>query len=309
MFSPIKLRKPFHGRNPSLIEEIGGWFIGANLDENTSFPDKLIALTPLHGRVAGYLHDTEGWVLIKGVGWTFGGPRVLVSPKDSELCFGLYDKAAAMRELGVSDWLAANGLNAARVQGFAEIDDSRFDSTVFQNGHPVTPVLLYTSVTYPLRVADLAYFDDVRKDQIIAEVSSLNGWAKADYVEEFIYTLSRNVAEFQSAGGCNDTLDPNNVTLAGEITDFEWVGVPDVPLPWGDFDENLVQRRQKEVIYLYDIFIKLAAMLGSRIDHDRILGIMCDAFGSKVKGAQQILDALHEDVITDVSRVSIVGPS
>ena len=295
--------------NQSLIEEIGGWFIEPDLGERGSSPANLVALTPLHGRVAGYLHEKEGWVLIKGVGWTFGGPRVLVSPKDAELCFGLYDKAAAERELAVSDWLSANGLNAARVLGIAEIDDSRFDATVFQNGQPVTPVLLYTSVAYPLRVADLAYFDDQGKDQIIADVSNLNGWAETEFLERFIYTLSQNVAEFQAAGGCNDTLDPNNVTLAGEITDFEWVGVPDVPLPWGDFNESLVQRRQKEVIYLYDIFIKLAAMLGSAIGHTTILAIMCDAFGRKVQETQQILDALQEDVVTDVSRITKVGLS
>ncbi len=299
-YEPIQMFWDEAVGDKGVMEDIGGWFIGKNCMDRTSGKLGLYSISPLHGRAACTWHDEYGWVVIKGVGWTFGGPRVLMSPKDPELCFGLYDKVSAIREYGVSNWIQKRNVHATRVLGFAPIKDQRLVGSRFKSGTLVEPVLLYTAMLSPFRVEDLFYMNDENKSQAIEEVCSICSWDSPNYFEQFMTKLAENVAHFHHLDGCNDSLIIGNVTLAAEITDFEWITVPDtsLPLPFGDARDALEIRRQKELIYLYEIGIKLAALLARKIIHNDIMNIIENAFDGHVPEVKPMISALkNADIV------------
>jgi len=282
-FRSIKLQESIVG-DTKCIQRIGGWFVTDDSFAKHSFGP--FSLTPTHGRVAVF-PDSDGWVLIKGCGWTFGGPSHLVSPKDPALYFGLCDEVAASREYEVSLWLQNKGVHITPVLGYAKINDPEIKDSLFKNNSRVEPVLLYTRVIAPYRVADLAFIGETRRTAIIKSVCVVMGWDAENYLKEFIYSLTKNVSLMHQLNCCNDSLDISNTTLAAEITDFEWVSVPNIPLPFGDSTKDIVPRRCKELIYIYEIGIYLAAFLNISNPSKTIMKEMLSAY--VVDNAEQIL--------------------
>jgi hypothetical protein len=216
--------------------------------------------------------DEFGWVAIKGVGWIPGPVPVLTSPKDPELVFGLYDGAAARRELAVSDRLRALGVESCRVLGYALLAESDLPGDLkllegarFGSGSLVEPALLYTQCRSPLRVPDLAYMDDERRRQAVQQMCQGFGCANSKLVHEFMQTIGKAVGLYHRHGCVNDTLEASNMTLLAEITDFEWFGVPGIPLPDGAEPGMLVERQKKEVLYAAEIGQELGALIGAPI--------------------------------------------
>lgn len=291
-FHPIALDHRNTEGDTESIKHIGGWFIG---DDSCGSEAPVFTISPLHGRVAAHFDPQNGWTLIKGVGWTYGGPGTLVSPKDDELFFGLCDEVSAEREYLVSQWMQENEIRATPVLGYARIDIENLQKPAFRNGKAVNPVLLYTRVISPFRVMDLAYLSDLQKSRAIALTALTCGWSEKHFLYDFFEVLVDNVAMFQSLGGCNDTLDFNNVTLAAEITDFEWVSVPGIPLSWGDGTCDLEVRRQKEVIYLYEIGIQLASFLAIHNPHKRLIDIISSGFSNRVPEVLAIISMLKNE--------------
>ncbi len=230
--------------------------------------------TPIHGRSCfATLDDGQTWS-IKGVGWSFGPPYFLQSPKDDQLYFGLFDKRDAERELKVSDWLASHGLRTARVAGYVGLTESLIEhisgckTLAFRDGTPLFAVQQYTQTMVPYRVADLAYFNDAKRIDAIAETAAMCGWSKEPdgFVRDFAVQLTNTVLKYHALDCVNDSLTWDNVTLAAEPIDFEWFSVPGIVLPDGtDPTTMLAPRQQKEVIYIGEISIQLAALLGTSI--------------------------------------------
>ena len=67
------------------------------------------------------------------------------------------------------------------------------------------------------------------------------------------------------AGAVNDTLNSENISVAGETTDFEWFHAPGIPMPDGSRDENIEARRAKEAVYLVETLVFAARALGTRL--------------------------------------------
>ena len=245
----------------NLIHSIGGVFLKGLTGKNSEKKEGVFGLTPNHGRVAVTAGPKNTAILIKGVGWTIGGPSVLLSAKDDELCFGLYDKDSALREYAVSQNLESMDVPATRVLGYAEIKNSCLTEAKYRSGKAIKPCLLFTQTISPLRVSDLMYFNLKQKMEIVSQISEIIGVSGEYYFEWFCVRLGQVLGMLHETGACNDTLDWGNITLAAEITDFEWVFVPSVPLPWGDGYERLPERREKEVIYAFEVCIRLSHML------------------------------------------------
>ena len=79
-------------------EELGRIFLPTGLRYEDT---KAFNISPLHGRAIA-LKTPNGWISIKGAGWTYGGPQIYISKKDEQLVFGLYDSLSAERELAIS---------------------------------------------------------------------------------------------------------------------------------------------------------------------------------------------------------------
>ena len=245
-----------------LIHDIGGVFLKGLAEGRYEKRAGVFGLTPNHGRVAVTPGPKKTAILIKGIGWTLGGPTVLLSTKDDELCFGLYDKESALREISVSQQLESMGVPATRVLGYGQIKNSFLTDAKYSSGKPINPCLLYTQTISALRVSDLMFFNLDQRVDIISQIAEILGVSSEHFFEWFCLRLGEVLGILHDNGGCNDTLDWGNVTLAAEITDFEWGFVPGVPLPWGDGFKRLPERREKELIYAFEICMRLCHMLG-----------------------------------------------
>ena len=233
-----------------------------------------VSPTPIHGRTCfATFDDGQTWA-VKGVGWSFGPPYFLQSPKDAQLFFGLYDRRDAERELEVSNWLLEHGLRAARVAGYVELPDIWVDriangqKLTFRDGTPLIPVQQYTQTITPYRVADLAYCNDAHKAELIAETATLCDWPKDvdGFVGAFTTQLIETVLKYHALDCVNDSLSWDNCTLAAEPIDYEWFSVPCIVLPDGTEPTiRLHERQQKELIYIGEISIQLAALLESSV--------------------------------------------
>jgi hypothetical protein len=206
---------------------------------------------------------------MKGVGWVHGPPWVLPSPKDAELVFGLLDGNSASRELLISERLREIGVHATNACHAVPLNEELLrligitPDIAFLNGRAVNPVALVVESLSPYRVSDIGprqirnWRTEFAKWFCVGE-SSITENAKLKSIGAFATLLAASIQKIHDAGGVNDTLSADNVTIAGEITDFEWLYVPPIALPDGSTDEMLGARQRKEAIYFVDVLLVLA---------------------------------------------------
>lgn len=280
--SPKLSIHPIKERFPGLLEKIGYWQIrGSGYAVSKSYPLNTLPqiLSPLHGRSVTLLHPEFGYLSIKGVGWTIGPVSLHRSPKDQRLYFGLYSVKDGMREWAVSAYLESHHVSATRVYGLASFNPV-IETVVlsFKDGSFVDPALLYVHSVSPWRVADLPWMDASMRSSVIEEVSRIRGWRPQYFVMDFCEHLAQTMAQYHRLGCINDSLSPDNVTLAGEITDFEWFMAPGHPLPDGSQAEDSSDRRRKEIIYAYEIGCMLAHGLGKPDDAGQVVSALTSGY-------------------------------
>ena len=263
--------------NKEVINEIGCWFRSDTFEsENFEF---LKALTVLHGRSCGYFHAKNQEIyILKGTGWTYGPCSYMNSPKDDELFFGIYDADSALREYRNSEYLLNNNIRCTEVVGFADISHYFPLELRFNNGKLVNPCILYTKSLSFYRVADLAYLSDAQKLQAILNVCQILKWPYELYFQNFSKELTSTIAKMHILGCCNDTLESGNVTLAAEITDFEWVTTPAVQLPVPEYYKNFEHRQAKEIIYLFETLVELNSFISHCDNIQDIVKMIVDAY-------------------------------
>lgn len=262
-------------RHPGFVHQIGGWKIigwGSELSQEKSGLSCPTVLSPLHGRSATIFHPNYGNISIKGVGWTLGPIKAYPSPKDKQLYFGLYSLKDGLREFAVSEYLELQKVEATCVHGLATFTpDFGCHETFYQDGAPVEPSLLYVKSKSPWRVADLPWLPQQSRAGVISDICNLRGWNQDEFVRDFCEHLSKTMARYHQLGCINDSLSADNVTLAGEITDFEWFMAPGHPLPDGSQFEDAPIRRRKEALYAYEIGCLLAHATGRPADLIKII--------------------------------------
>lgn len=234
--------------------------------------NKMLIPTIAHGRSVAIKVSDYRWVLVKGGGWNYGGPSVYISKKDAELVFGLYSKKSAERELSVSKALETISANYPKVLYYKSFCDypnveelKEILNARFSSGAPVDPCLLYTEVRYPYRVADLMYLSDADKRKVIKDCCSYWNVNMKSFVPKFIEVFANNVAMMHRNGFVNDTLEFSNVTMLGEIVDYELITAPGIPLFDAKYDEwKIPERREKEILYGAEVVLQLNNLLNKK---------------------------------------------
>ena len=249
-----------------------------------SLVEKASPLSVLHGRSRSIYSSDWGWLSFKGCGWTWGKSPVLVSKKDAQLVFGLFGKADAVRESKVSDWLLRFPQDASRVLGWLPaLEAGSFPSEIpldeicYNDGTLVEPVVLVTQSLCPWRVADFGFMSSVERTKAVETACHSRQWSPRKFCAEFATQLGSALARLHLAGGTNDTLTYDNITLAAEWIDFEWLYVPGIELPDGCTDQMLSVRQWKSCLDAFEVVDKLCALCDyekpSRLEHiDLCLG-------------------------------------
>jgi hypothetical protein len=218
--------------------------------------------TPLHKR-AVFANVVNGSVIgLKGCGWTLGPPYAVGSKKDAELWLGLLDEASGIREEKVSAKLQKWGVNCTKIVGIYHLTKADlellglFKNPIFTNGNKVNPIILATQYKSRFRIGDCIGREVT---EWLNEFDRLNPHNnRNNALEAFGKDLAKSILIYQSYGAVNDTLGPENITLGGEITDFEWIYTPGISLPNGQSDEILRLRQEKEWVYYLESIHALA---------------------------------------------------
>ena len=244
---------------------------------NTNIKQNTFCILPSinHGRSVAIFVDKYKWILIKGAGWNYGGPLVYKCKKDSELIFGLCGKKDALREIAVSKKISEFSdefpivFDYKLLRDYLKSDEYSFlDNLRYADGNLIEPVLLFTSVCCPYRVADLCFFTDKEKEDIINNfVLPFFHISRKEYISKFAYLLGKRTAILHSHDFLNDTLEYSNVTLLAEIIDYELFTVPNIPFLDGSLGLELKdERREKEILYGAEIVLKLSYLLHEGIN-------------------------------------------
>ena len=246
--------------------ELSKVFMPNNLDY-----DKHLAtcVSTRHGRSFAIKENDFNWVLVKGGGWNYKGPILYRSPKDAEWFWGVLDERDAIRELEVSNALKNISYEFPKVLYYKRFEDYdlpkeyNFIKTIkHTNGMLVHPCLLYTQVKTPIRVADLPFFRDEDKKEIIRIYSEFFNIKPKYFIDNFIKIMAQNVGIMHKNGFINDSLEYSNVTILGEIIDYEWITAPNILLLDGSKGDILQhERKEKEIFYAVEVVILLKSML------------------------------------------------
>jgi len=295
LFKKISIT-PLKEIEKNLLEQIGGWKIIGWGNTQTIKSDLPITqphvISPLHGRSAWIMNPKWGAVSIKGIGWTIGNIPELPSPKDSRMIFGLYERESAAREWNVSQYLEQNKIRSTHVLGYAEDINPLKDSLRFIDGSTAHSTLLYTKSISPWRVADLVWMNEIEKKIAFSIIMKACLWNEKDFISCFMSELCNSIAMYHSLGCINDSLSSDNVTLAAEITDFEWFGTPLHPLPDGTLLENDTKRRCKEIIYAYEIGCFLCHALNREEEIKNLLPLINSSYKAGDKKVKAYLASL-----------------
>jgi tRNA A-37 threonylcarbamoyl transferase component Bud32 len=184
----------------------------------------------------------------------------------------LYSEKDAIRELAVSRKLEEISCDFPRVLYYRALRDyalpeefSFLKNVAYSDKTPVDPCILYTSVKSPLRIADLQFFDHREKQEILDFYSTYFLVDISSYIRAFTEKLGERIGLMHANHFINDSLDYDNITLAAEITDYEWITAPGILLPDGSQGDVIQdERREKELIYALEAVLFLSAMLGSK---------------------------------------------
>jgi len=241
-----------------------------------------------HGRaVTMKISDLE-WINVKGIGWTFGGPYIYRSAKDERMMFGLMDKADAQRELQVSEFLQTINPYAPKILSYKLLSDienakSRYGEIInikHTNGKAVEPCVLYTLSKSPFRMADIAFYTDKDKEEILNFYCNYFKTDRKGFIPAFAFKLAEQIGLYHNKGVINDSLYWDNITLCAEIVDYEWLTVPGMVLPNGQDAEHIMpkERKEKEIVYAVEATLRMTRLFHLDTDFYTILDALIKGY-------------------------------
>ena len=202
------------------------------------------------------------WLLFKGL-----GPRRA----------GWLDRAAALREMSVSQGLAQQGANAAQALRMLRLTSA--DLAGLEPGPPDRPrdaaavwapqrhkaVVLLSAVRSPIRVSELesGSGSDARGSYPAGTDGDAATAAGLPWLVRLIDVLGNSILRYQACGGVHHDLQPQRVTLAGELVDLEALHLPGVPAPSHDSPaQRPAQAQALEAFAFLDILDRLSRYQG-----------------------------------------------
>lgn len=275
--------------NFKTFKVLGNEVLGAEfLPSFASGNNQVCLISVRHGRAVSMEVSELNWINIKGVGWTFGGPHIFRSRKDQNMMFGLMDEKDASREKQVSDYLQKINPNAPKILGYKSFKDIQNAEERYGDilrirhtcGEEVNPCILYTQTKSPFRMADIAFFTDEEKDEILSFYCSYFNCSADDFITVFSKKLAEQIGLYHKKNVINDSLYWDNITLCAEIVDYEWLTVPGMPLPNGQMSDHIIpnERKEKEIVYAIEAILRMASLFHLTTDFYTILNALIDGY-------------------------------
>lgn len=239
-------------------------------------------LNPLHGRTLFFKkHKMKinnhmfNYLFIKGTGWTKQFNTFLLDSRDIPYMIGLLEEKDAIREWDISNYYLKYNfwtgivLSVIKLEYVLDINGKLIKSDLITDlkGNKFNPHLIYFATRSKYRVCDLAFLSDIHKNNELEKVKIFfNVKSDIEYLKKFIEKLAFNVAYHHKLQGVNDSLSSHNVTLLGEIIDFEIIYSKEVPFDKKRWNLNLFKRQNREIFYALDLVTELIEYFKMKAD-------------------------------------------
>ena len=246
-----------------LIINSPSFIIAQQVLNRTSYKDSwkkesLFIPSVKHRRVICTQISSSEYLSLKGVGWVHGPPWSMPSPVENELWYGLMDEESAKKEILISSKLKAYGIHCSYAHLIEPLSQNELSligvssDPTYNSGRLVRPVVLITKFQQALRIADLTPATEKQWHEALLS----NGPHKCDKTlasKNLINKIYNNIIKYQCNGAVNDTLSPDNVSLLGEITDFERIYISDTSQIAVIEKNDILSRQRSEAYYFFDI--------------------------------------------------------
>lgn len=180
-----------------------------------------------HRRAVSVKKNDGSYISLKGVGWVHGPPYYKMSPTYKTLWYGLMDLESAKKEVQISHELRRVGVDATHVLGYSELTVEDFaalgvdELPTYHDNQYITPVVLATRVRGLYRIRDCTPHTKKNWLELILKEFDPTRGSVVCAAEKLISKIISNIDKYQSYGYVNETLSSDNITIFGEITDFE----------------------------------------------------------------------------------------
>jgi hypothetical protein len=222
------------------------------------------------------------YISLKGVGWVHGPPFFKMSPTYENLWYGLMDEKSAQKEFEISRDLRNLYVKSTQVLGYSEISHEELELMGvdklpnYSNGSMIKPVVIATKMNGKYRIRD--FTNSNQKEWKRTLINYSEGNESIDIaVKNLVRQIYNNIVLYQFNGYTNETLSSDNVTIHGEITDFERI----INIQSSDNLENFKKKQKAEAAYFYEIIAHI--LENTEIDPSQCALYASDAFKNGFK--------------------------
>jgi len=168
------------------------------------------------------------------------------------------DEEAAKKEILISSKLRSYDIHCSWAHLFKPLSQNELSALgvscapIYNSGRLVKPVVLITKFQQALRIGDLSpATEKLWNDALLSNDPQKCDKKLASKI--LIDKIFNNIIKYQRHGAVNDTLSPDNVTLLGEITDFERICISNMPQAAAIKIDDIHCRQRSEAYYFFDI--------------------------------------------------------
>lgn len=229
---------------------------------------KIWQVSPIHGRsyVVGRT-DNGRYVVSKGNGLGYTQYNFVFTPEMPTDVWGLLLKEDALRDFHCGQEVQALGIKTNQMECVLELD---YPIHIAKTNMDLRPVLLQYNVECPYRISDAPF---MTRQQITDEV---NKWEKMNdkcFDKDYLIAanvLIRNLRIMHDHEVLHNAIHEQNYTWALELLDFELCRTPNHPYTKADYERNVCNLYDREVIQTYQVIIYIAGVLNEPVDFKQL---------------------------------------
>ena len=238
-------------------------------------------VSPQHGR-SYVVHkpikpDEDRYIVSKGNGLSYTTESIIITPEQTHDILGLLTKEDALHDFYVGMEIAGLGIKTNIMEAVLELNID----LVGHKSQIIHPYLLQYSVESPYRISDAAFMTKESIWEYVEKWSLFDEWDCDASHKIAAHVLIRNLRRLHDNHILHNALTSQNLTWALELLDFELACTPSIPYSNEDYRRHVPDMYGREVIYIYQIILDIAWILGEEVDYKFLDGLF-EYYGFKL---------------------------
>jgi hypothetical protein len=258
----------------------------------------LISYSPLHRRSGVSKILDEGAIVVKGVGET----SLLLNGWTKKLEeHGIFSLEDGVREKDISMRFSELQIDVPSPLAIRELEnlyDER-GTLIPSSACKLRPCNYYYRVQEPIRICDIPFLDSELRSKAISRnlsrvAPSVSGGSNAilTYVEKFVEKLARASGNLHLEGFHNAGIWEHNITMAGELLDFEQAYHPAIKSKYEFYNEDIAEHQDEEVLKAINACNYLSGLLATPLSERRVVDVFVSTYRD-INSTNEMINHLH----------------